>query len=139
MFIKSEQVLKWEADREKGRFTIKDLAELGMRIEKSSQNEYIRLHSDGKVPFEFTLTVFLAPAGESLTDVHFEFDGKVPPMIAMMGKKPLTNLVNHMASRVPVLVEGDAAVGREIGGKPRTVSRIWRATTQSCADRRGQP
>ena len=101
-----EQVIKWESDEQSGRFTIKDMAELGMRIEDSKPGEYVMLHSDGKVPFEFTLKVFLENKGENLTEVFIEFDGKVSTMIAMMAKRPLTNLVNHMVSQIPKLVSG---------------------------------
>ena len=99
-----EQVIKWESDEKHGRFTIKDLTELGMRIEDSKANEFIKLHSDGKVPFDFTLTVFLSGIGPATTNVYIEFDGNVSPMIAMMAKRPLTNLVNHMAGKVGELV-----------------------------------
>jgi len=99
-----EQVIKWESDERSGRFTIKDMAELGMRIEETKPSAYVLLHSDGKVPFEFTLKVCLENKGENLTDVYIEFDGKVSSMIAMMAKRPLTNLVNHMVSRIPMLV-----------------------------------
>jgi len=95
-----EQVIKWESDEKHGRFTIKDLTELGMRIEETSPNEFVKLHSDGKVPFEFTLTVFLMETGSATTNAHIEFDGNVSPMIAMMARRPLTNLVNHMVGKI---------------------------------------
>ena len=70
-----EQVVKWESDERSGRFTIKDMTELGMRIEDAKPGEYVLLHSDGKVPFEFTLKVVLENKGENLTDVYIVFDG----------------------------------------------------------------
>lgn len=94
-----EQVVKWESDEKSGRFTIKDMTELGMRIEDARKDEYVLLHSDGKVPFEFTLRVQLQGVGEQ-TSVFIEFDGNPAPLIAMMAKRPLTNLVNHMVGRI---------------------------------------
>lgn len=98
-----EQVVRWQSDERSGRFTIKDMTELGMRIEDAVPDEYVLLHSDGKVPFEFTLKLAMEPAGDQ-TDVYIEFDGKPAPMIAMMAKRPLTNLVNHMVSQIPTLI-----------------------------------
>ena len=99
-----EQVIKWESDEKHGRFTIKDLTELGMRIEESRPNEYVKLHSDGKVPFDFTLTVFLMEIGPGTTNTYIEFDGNMSPMIAMMAKRPLTNLINHMTGKIGEMV-----------------------------------
>lgn len=101
-----EQVIKWESDERSGRFTIKDMSELGMRIEDAKPGEYVLLHSDGKVPFDFTLKVIIEEKGENLTDVFIEFAGKMSTMIAMMAKRPLTNLVNHMVEQIPMLVAG---------------------------------
>ena len=95
-----EQVIKWESDREAGRFTIKDLTEIGMRIENSDPHKFVELHSDGKVPFDFTLTFYLDENAEGNTLVYSEFDGQVGGMIAMMAKRPLTNLVNHMVEQL---------------------------------------
>ena len=95
-----EQVIKWESDKDSGRFTIKDLTEIGMRIESSQPNSLVRLSSDGKVPFDFTLSFHLDENAEGNTLVHIEFEGKVGGMIAMMAKRPLTNLVNHMVEKI---------------------------------------
>ena len=55
---------------------------------------------NGKVPFDFTLKVNLEKREEDQTAVHIDFDGKVGAMLAMMAKRPLTNLVNHMVERI---------------------------------------
>ena len=95
-----EQVVKWESNEVSGRFTIKDLAEIGMKIESTEEDKLIHISSDGKVPFEFKLLVNLEKKEEAQTAVHIDFDGKVGAMIAMMAKKPLTNLVNHMVDKI---------------------------------------
>jgi carbon monoxide dehydrogenase subunit G len=95
-----EQVIKWESNEKSGRFTIKDLTEIGMRIENSEPHNSVQLHSDGKVPFDFTLTFHLDDNAESDTLIHAEFVGQVGGMIAMMAKRPLTNLVNHMVEQI---------------------------------------
>ena len=95
-----EQVVKWASNEVSGRFTIKDLAEIGMKIESTEQDKLILISSDGKVPFEFKLLVNLEKKEEDQTAVQIDFDGKVGAMIAMMAKKPLTNLVNHMVERI---------------------------------------
>ena len=95
-----EQVIRWESDKDSGRFTIKDLTEIGMRIESFEAYRFVQLHSDGKVPFEFTLTFHLDENAEGNTLVHADFEGQVGGMIAMMAKRPLTNLVNHMVEQI---------------------------------------
>ena len=95
-----EQVIKWESDAASARFTIKDMAEIGMRIEDVDENKFVLITSDGKVPFEFKLQVNLEKKDEENTAVHINFDGKVGAMLAMMAKKPLTNLVNHMVEKI---------------------------------------
>lgn len=95
-----EQVVKWQSDERSGRFTIKDLTELGLRIDNAVANDFVLLHSDGKVPFDFTLKFDIKEAGANVTEVSCEFDGKMSSMIAMMAKRPLTNLVNHMVGRI---------------------------------------
>ena len=95
-----EQVVKWESNEISGRFTIKDMAELGMKIQDVDHNKSVLISSDGKVPFEFTLRVHLEKLEEEQTAVHIDFEGKVGTMIAMMAKRPLTNLVNHMVDRI---------------------------------------
>lgn len=95
-----EQVVKWESNEVSGRFTIKDLAEIGMKIEDIEHHKVIYLTSDGKVPFDFKLKVNLEKRAEDQTAVHIDFDGKVGAMLAMMAKRPLTNLVNHMVERI---------------------------------------
>jgi len=95
-----EQVVKWESNEVSGRFTIKDMAELGMKIQDVDHNKYVLVSSDGKVPFEFTLRVNLEKTEENQTVVHIDFDGNVGTMIAMMAKRPLTNLVNHMVEKI---------------------------------------
>lgn len=95
-----EQVVKWESNEISGRFTIKDLAEIGMRIVDVEQHKVVYLSSDGKVPFDFTLNVNLEKRTADQTAVQIDFDGKVGSMLAMMAKRPLTNLVNHMVERI---------------------------------------
>ena len=95
-----EQVVRWESTEVSGRFTIKDLAEIGMKIEEVEHHKSVLLSSDGKVPFDFKLRINLEKKEEEQTAVHIEFDGKMSAMIAMMAKRPLTNLVNHMADKI---------------------------------------
>ncbi len=95
-----EQVIKWESNETSCRFTIKDMAEIGMKIDKIDHNKSILVVSDGKVPFEFTLRVDLEEKDADKTAVQIEFDGKMGAMIAMMAKRPLTNLVNHMVEKI---------------------------------------
>jgi carbon monoxide dehydrogenase subunit G len=100
-----EQVIKWESDDTSGRFTIKDMAEIGMRIKDARPDGSVLLCSDGKVPFEFTLRVDLEEREGKESAVQIFFEGEISAFLAMMARRPLTNLVNHMAERIRQLHE----------------------------------
>jgi len=100
-----EQVIRWESDEISGRFTIKDMAEIGMRIKETRPVDHILLGSDGKVPFEFTMRMAIDKKGDEQSAVQIFFDGDMSPFIAMVARRPLTNLVNHMAERIRQLHE----------------------------------
>jgi len=100
-----EQVVRWESDETSGRFTIRDMAEIGMRIREAHPDDHVLIGSDGKVPFEFTLRMAIERKGDGQSVVQVFFDGEVSPFISMMARRPLTNLVNHMAERIRQLHE----------------------------------
>jgi carbon monoxide dehydrogenase subunit G len=95
-----EQVVKWESTARAGRFTIRDTAEIGMKIIETVPDKRVVLSSDGKVPFDFELWIELESLDDAATKVLVGFEGQIQPFIAMMAKRPLTNLVNHMAESI---------------------------------------
>jgi carbon monoxide dehydrogenase subunit G len=95
-----EQVINWDSDAQSCHFTIKGMAELGMRIIEKQPNNQIVIQSDGKVPFNFNLYIDIEKMGETESNLQMNLDADMNPMLAMMAKKPLQNLLNHMVGRV---------------------------------------
>jgi len=95
-----EQVVNWIADKLSCSFTIRNMGDLNLRIAETENDARVHIKSAGKTPFDFDLIARMAPSGDDATEVHFEMNADMPPMILMMAKKPLQNLVNHMVHKV---------------------------------------
>ena len=92
-----DQITDWEAGKERFRFSVPGMAEIGMKLADVKRHERVVLSANGKVPFNFSLT-FQITAGDESQQAHIEFAGDVPAMLSMMAKKPLQNLIDHMIS-----------------------------------------
>ena len=90
-----DQIADWEAGKDKFRFSVPGMAEIGMKLSEVKRYERVALSSDGKVPFNFSLTFRITPGDES-QQAYIEFAGDVPAMLSIMAKKPLQNLIDHM-------------------------------------------
>lgn len=85
-----EQVINWTSDIDTCQFTIKGMADLGMKIMQRNPHSLISIASHGKSPFPFTLDVQIEPQGET-SQTRMVFNGDVNPFLKMMVEKPLTN------------------------------------------------
>ena len=95
-----EQVSDWKADKESCSFNIKGLASIGMRIVEKKPNNYIKIVSDGKVPFNFTLNVYLNEIDKTKTEGQLIFESDMNPFMKMMAEKPLKNFFNMLAGKL---------------------------------------
>ena len=95
-----EQVTKWNATETSCSFTIKNMGHVSLKIIELKENAHVKITGDGKTPFEFDLIARLDPISDESTNVHMQIIANMSPMIQMMAKKPLQNLVNHMAHKV---------------------------------------
>ena len=91
-----EQVVNWQADADNCSFTVKGMTSLKLKVDERRPHQLLRLIPDGKSPFEFELLVHIREKGE-LSDAMVELQAELNPMMAMMAKRPLQNLVNHIA------------------------------------------
>ncbi len=94
-----EQVVNWQADADRCSFTIKGMASLNMRVDERRHPQLLRLVADGKTPFEFELIVHLRPLNK-LTEVMVELQAELNAMMALMVKRPMQHLVNHIADKL---------------------------------------
>ena len=94
-----DQITNWESDKDTCSFTIQGMASVKLAFAEKNPLTLIKILPVGKVPFSFGLNIMLAEQGES-TSVRVEVDANINPMMAMIAKRPLENLVNVMAGNI---------------------------------------
>lgn len=96
----ADKVENWNSTEEYCTFRIKGMTDIGLKRMAATPNSLIYLDSYGKVPFKFTLNIFLNPINENQTEAHLEFDGEVNPFLKMMVETPLTNFFNMLSDKL---------------------------------------
>jgi len=94
------QVTNWTSTEDECSFVINGMATIGMRIVEKAPHSKIRINSNGKVPFDFTLNVILNESSPNKTIGQLVFEAELNPMLKMMVEKPLTNFFNMLASKM---------------------------------------
>ncbi len=100
-----DQITNWKSDKDSCSFTIQGMADINLVFSEKIPNKLITLIPQGKVPFSFSLILKLSESDNN-TVVKVDVDAQLNPMMAMMAKRPLENLVNVMASNI------NEAIGR---------------------------
>ncbi len=95
-----EQIDNWQADVETCSFEIKGMANIQLRMVEKKAPEFLKIVAEGKTPFPFFLMTRLQKKSENLTESSFEIDADVNPVMSMMVKRPLENLVNIMNDKL---------------------------------------
>ena len=95
-----DKIENWDATDEYCTFRIKGMTDIGLKRVAATPNSLIYLDSYGKVPFKFTLNIFLNEKDSNQTEAHLEFDGEINPFMKMMVEKPLTNFFNMLADKL---------------------------------------
>lgn len=94
------QVTNWKSTADECSFTLNGMASIGMKIVEKKPNSLIKITSNGKVPFEFTLDIPLAEVSATQTTGQLIFESDLNPMMAMMVEKPLRNFFNILAGKM---------------------------------------
>ncbi len=94
-----EQITEWKSDNNSCSFVIQGMANISLEFGEKKPYCFIKLVPVGKVPFQFALEVNLTESGID-TVVKVNVDADLNPMMAMMAKRPLENLVNIMAANI---------------------------------------
>jgi carbon monoxide dehydrogenase subunit G len=94
-----EQVSEWQSDSESCSFSVKGMGKVGMKYAKKEFPTYIEMVPYGKSPISFALKITLAEEGAT-TRATGEVDADINPMLAMMAKRPLENLINEITSKL---------------------------------------
>jgi carbon monoxide dehydrogenase subunit G len=99
-----EQVTGWTSTDTECSFTIQGMASLQMRIIERRASDLISMESFGKTPIKFKLFVTIESISSESCTVLVSIDADINPMLKMMLDKPLTNLVEKLATKVPQVV-----------------------------------
>jgi carbon monoxide dehydrogenase subunit G len=95
-----EKIENWQATNETCSFKIKGMADIGLKRVASTPNSLIYLDSFGKLPFKFTLNIYLSPTADNQTEAFFVFEGDINPFMKMMLEKPLTSFFNSVIRKL---------------------------------------
>jgi carbon monoxide dehydrogenase subunit G len=99
-----EQVTNWSSTQDECSFTIQGMASLQMKIIERRASDLISMESYGKTPIKFTLYVTLEAISETSCTALVSIDADINPMLKMMLDKPLSNLVEKLATKIPQVV-----------------------------------
>ena len=100
-----EQIVNWKADIDSCSFEISGMATIELRMVEKKTPEFLKIDSEGKSPFPFSLMTHLQKKSDNLTETRFEIDANVNPVMSMMVKRPLENLVEIMNDKLKEFAE----------------------------------
>ncbi|NOX87000.1 MAG: SRPBCC family protein [Chlorobi bacterium] len=103
-----EQIVNWKSDKENCSFTVKGMADLSLKYSHKEPFHTIEVVPAGKSPIDFTLTITIESREQDdrKTTGIIEIDTNLNPMMAMIAKRPLENLVNAMSERLNEIFAG---------------------------------
>lgn len=97
-----EQVTDWRSDKDRCTFTIQGMTTLTLVYKTKEPFHTLEIEPEGKTPIKFNLLVKLFESerdAEKTTGI-IEIDADLNPMMAMIARRPLENLVNVMAEKL---------------------------------------
>lgn len=97
-----DQVINWQSDKETCSFTIESMADIKLKYTAKNPYSGIKVEPDGKSPISFDLSVDLevSPDNEQETVATITVNAALNPMLAMVAKRPLENLVDVMSEKL---------------------------------------
>lgn len=97
-----EQAINVKANADTLAFTVQGMGSITLSVSQRVPYSLVQLVPVGKMPFPFVFSIHIASTGDRCR-VMFEIDAELNPLMAMMAKRPLQNLVNMMAEKTTTL------------------------------------
>ncbi len=101
--IPADQVKDFTSDTDSCSFTVDKIGKFGMHIIERAPNNLVKVASDPTVPFKFNLWIQLKEVSEADTRVKVTLKAELNPLMKMAAKKPLTNFVEMLVSRLETI------------------------------------
>lgn len=97
-----EQIINWKSTENDCSFTVSGMADISLKFDEKNPPNNIKISPNGKAPFSFSLLIKLEEdsLNEQKTTAGVDVEANLNPMLAMMAKRPLENLVNVMAENL---------------------------------------
>ena len=97
-----EQAINVQTDNDNISFTVQGMGSIALRVSQRVTYSLVQMVPVGKTPFPFVLSIKIAGLGNNCR-VMYEIDADLNPLMAMMAKRPLQNLVDMMADKTVTL------------------------------------
>ena len=100
-----DQVTNWKSDMDKCSFDIQGMTSISLKYSNKIASHLIEIVPDGKSPISFSLQLNIEPSPDRAEKsvVWIKIDTDLNPMIAIIAKRPLENLVNVMSEKLKTL------------------------------------
>ena len=98
-----DKISDWQSTHELCSMKVKNMGVLGLKRVASTPNSLVYLDSHGKVPFKFTLNIFITENDINQAVVRIVFDGAVNPFMKMMVEKPLNEFFQSMVKKLEAI------------------------------------
>lgn len=97
-----DQVTNWKSDKETCSFTIQGMTDLSLKYSLKEPSHTIMVEPEGKTPivFDLKLNLEVNDLDEQKTIGTIEINAQLNPMMAMIAKRPLENLVEVMGEKL---------------------------------------
>jgi len=97
--IPADRVKDFESTKDTCQFNIEGIGRLGLRMIEREPDNLIKIGSDDKTPFEFTLWIQIKELNKGDSRMKITVEVNINPMMASMLKKPLKAFVDNLVDR----------------------------------------
>ncbi len=98
-----EQVINWKSDKDSCSFTIKNMADLSLKIIERVPSSKIVMTSGDDTPIKFTLECEIKQDKENQSSGKIIINAELNMMMEMLAKTPLQNFVNMLSDKLKEL------------------------------------
>ena len=96
-------ITDWESDAEGGSFTIKGMANIGLKIDEKIAHSKVKMIRT-KAPFDLNLICNISENGNNAS-LQLVLQADLNPMMKMMAETPLRNFINILANNCQKLFD----------------------------------